>query len=377
MRLWKLAAMGLVLSACNGTVDPDTDTDTDIDTDTDTDIEEIDADGDGFNEDEDCDDTNADIFPGADEACDGVDNDCDGELDNGFDADNDGFRSLDCADGTDCDDTNADVNPDATEVPYDGIDQDCVDGDLDDVDMDGYASDAVGGPDCDDTNPDISPDAEDILKDGIDQDCDGSDNIDADGDGFGDEDFGGDDCDDEDPNVNPGRLDFYDDDLDTNCDKRDGKSNELAGALVSIVGATGVTELLGANVVHCDIDDDGLQDLIVAAPFSSSYRGQVGVWYGANTSTWNAEMTLGDADAVLRGSPQRFFGSALACGDIDGNGTDDLAVAHGEINYSTTGGSLKSAFDIALFYGDGTAWSGMVNDTTADAILERELGVEW
>ena len=45
----------LVLSACNGTVDPDTDTDTDIDTDTDTDIEEIDAD-EMVNEDEDCDD---------------------------------------------------------------------------------------------------------------------------------------------------------------------------------------------------------------------------------------------------------------------------------------------------------------------------------
>ena len=37
----------------------------------------LDTDGDGYKSDVDCDDNNADIFPNAQEVCDGVDNDCD------------------------------------------------------------------------------------------------------------------------------------------------------------------------------------------------------------------------------------------------------------------------------------------------------------
>jgi len=47
----------------------------------------IDHDGDGFSENNgDCDDTNAQVNPGATEIEDGVDNDCDGDIDEGFDA---------------------------------------------------------------------------------------------------------------------------------------------------------------------------------------------------------------------------------------------------------------------------------------------------
>ena len=41
----------------------------------------IDADNDGYFSDEDCDDNNSIIHPGADEACDSFDNDCDGLVD--------------------------------------------------------------------------------------------------------------------------------------------------------------------------------------------------------------------------------------------------------------------------------------------------------
>ena len=75
----------------------------------------------------DCDDSDPEINPQAFEVCDGVDNNCDGQIDEGcgppvyyhYDADNDGYGDPDCGntyetdppanfvlDGTDCDDTN-------------------------------------------------------------------------------------------------------------------------------------------------------------------------------------------------------------------------------------------------------------------------------
>jgi Putative metal-binding motif/Secretion system C-terminal sorting domain/Pregnancy-associated plasma protein-A/HYR domain/Receptor L domain len=74
----------------------------------------------------DCNDNDGTIHPGASELCDGLDNDCDGNVPaNEADADADGYRICD----GDCDDTNAAVNPGATEV-CNGIDDDC-DGDVD------------------------------------------------------------------------------------------------------------------------------------------------------------------------------------------------------------------------------------------------------
>jgi streptogramin lyase len=72
-----------------------------------------------------------------DETCDGLDNDCDGTVDEEltFDVDGDGHSTPSSCDGTrdDCDDSDAAVNPDATEVCDDGIDNDC-NGDTDAAD---------------------------------------------------------------------------------------------------------------------------------------------------------------------------------------------------------------------------------------------------
>jgi hypothetical protein len=77
----------------------------------------------------DCNDDNAEIHPGATEICDGIDNDCNGETDEGLtvDGDGDGFSTPESCHGSqdDCDDGDAAVNPSVDEVCDDGIDNNC------------------------------------------------------------------------------------------------------------------------------------------------------------------------------------------------------------------------------------------------------------
>src|SRR3990172_2422389 len=104
-------------------------------------------------DDTDCDDGNAAINPGATEVCNLVDDNCDGNIDEGVediyyqDSDSDTYGNIlvntqACtqpagyvADDTDCNDSNASINPGATEV-CNGLDDNCdgqVDEDLPDI----------------------------------------------------------------------------------------------------------------------------------------------------------------------------------------------------------------------------------------------------
>ncbi len=85
----------------------------------------------------DCNDNDANINPGAAEICDGVDNNCDGQIDEGVlptDADGDGYYAIgSCGDPAytdDCNDADVTINPGALDIPFDGIDQDCNGADL-------------------------------------------------------------------------------------------------------------------------------------------------------------------------------------------------------------------------------------------------------
>ncbi len=99
-----------------------------------------DGDGDGFSEAEgDCDDEDPSFHPQAEESLNGVDDDCDGQIDEGpdrIDADADGYTASE----GDCDDENPGVHPDARDG-CDAFDNDC-DGEMneDDLDLDPYES---------------------------------------------------------------------------------------------------------------------------------------------------------------------------------------------------------------------------------------------
>ncbi len=228
----------------------------------------------------DCDDANAAIHPGADETCDGLDNDCDDEVDDNpvdgstwyADSDGDSYGDPDsaltacdqpsgyqAAKRSDCDDGDAAINPDADES-CDAADNDC-DGFTDeedaldasswylDTDGDGYGDDDAAvtacdapsgataeGGDCDDADADVHPGASETWYDGIDQDCAGDDDFDADADGERHEDYGGGDCNDTDASINPSATETPYNGVDEDCDgvsdydaDEDGYEASLAG----------------------------------------------------------------------------------------------------------------------------------------------------
>ena len=314
----------------------------------------MDWDVDGFFGRDDCDDDDPAVNPDAEEVCDGVDNDCDGDIDEDFedshtwyaDSDGDGFgdpqqRTLHCeqpsgwvADNTDCDDGDPAVYPGAEDSWYDDVDSDCARDDDHDADLDGWVWEGSGGEDCDDTDPEVHPGLMDWV-DGSDRDCDGVQDAtrmaalpglalggydngqlgaalvtvpDQDGDGVDDLLLGS-------PGIGSAWL----------LTGPLTHSAQLPGAaLARLWGESTSSQAGGALAVAGDTDGDGTVELVVGSWLAAEGRGAVSLLAGPVTG----DLELTDAPWRIEGSlADAWLGYALAgVGDPDGDGYDDLLV---------------------------------------------------
>jgi hypothetical protein len=338
----------------------------------------------------DCDDADAAVNPDADELCDGIDNDCDGSIDDATsvdastwyaDADGDGYGDASSSqaacsqpkgyvsDNADCDDGDSAVSPAGSEV-CDGVDNDC-DGTVDeddatdaptwyaDSDGDGYG-DASGtdvacsaptgyvadNTDCDDAAGSTYPGAPEYC-DGVDSDCDGTLDeddatdaqtwyADSDSDGYGDplttdvacyqpSGYVGDDsdCDDTVDRVHPG-ADEYCNGVDDDCD-----------------GTVDEADALDVTTWYADSDGDGYGDdgsTLAQCNQPSGYES-----LGGDCDDTDASRSPGEAEVVGDGIDSDCEGGESCYADADGDGyrTDDL-VSSADMDCSDSGEALAS-----------------------------------
>lgn len=304
-----------------------------------------DADGDGVPAEgwggNDCNDADPAVFPGAAETCDGKDNTCDSQIDEGFgDTDQDGVpdcRSTERCDGLDNDgdgrsdegfpDTDGDDLPDCLDTEIcDGLDNN-GDGQLDE----GFDRDGQGGSDC------------------LDNDLDGI--TEADGD-----------CNDATARISPALTWDLHDGLDNDCSRQVDETEQLVQAPTSIESPT-TDDYLGIAVLSPgDMDGDGRPDLLIGAR-SADGLGQTdcgAVYFFSGTQLRTGKIQLNAADAVFFGaSASDHLGYTLAgLGDFNRDGLADAAIGAPDATQQLGGSSSPGVGAVYVLLGRRGGFTG-------------------
>ena len=330
-----------------------------------------DLDGDGFyaeaGPEQDCDDQNPGVFPGAEEFCDYVDNNCDGAVDEmgltlwypDVDLDEYGVKAggkEDCDPGEgwspipgDCQDSDPAINPNAEEV-CDGMDNDCdgrVDADAvdaltwyEDADQDNFGTPESGqqaceqpfgtvldATDCDDTSMDIYPGAPEEIANGVDSDCDGMEICyeDLDGDLYGTNNVvnssdlscssGGvssknTDCDDTDLYIYPGASETTADGVDSDCDTEEICYVDSDGDTYGSTSTTASPDLDCTGTGEADNDDDCNDGTASISPDAEELPAD-----GVDSDCDTTELCYEDLDGDTYGTPITVSSVDLVCTD--------------------------------------------------------------
>jgi len=302
-----------------------------------------------------CDDSDGSIYPLApEEPCDGIDSDC---LADSAEVDDDGDGYLDCSGytgsvtgilaGDDCDDGEAAVFPGNTETCDGGLDNDCdpttppeesIDADLDGHTLCG-PDDTLGtaDDDCDDTAGWVYPPVggqpgAPELCDGVDNDCDGAIEIGSSDDDADGQTICGGDCNDGDAAVYLGATEVFDA-QDNDCDGAVDENVILTpGAISAVIDGETWGDNAGEEVAGVgDVDGDGLDDILVGAPYYNAIgfdNGRAYLFLGS-TLQGAAQLNVSTADATFNGvgSGDKAGRVVAAAGDVDNDGFADLLIS--------------------------------------------------
>ncbi|MEE8369619.1 MAG: hypothetical protein V3S00_02485 [Dehalococcoidia bacterium] len=132
---------------------------------------------------------------------------------------------------------------------------------------------------------------------------------------------------------------------------------------------------LGFSAAAADLDGDGIDDIVVGAPFAGphdlllSKQGRVYVFFGRPDLPDSVDLATDTADLTLAGtSSNGFFGDSLAAGDVNGDGTADLIVGATFDSYTPQDGASVRGGAMYVFLGR-EAWRQELTAGDADIVL--------